>query len=355
MPPKQSALFGLQTGASAPASRTLKQEAERLVGRKRPRASFTPGAKFSGNELVGGLTFRAEGQHEGLPTKIAEAYANGVKDNLGGAQKYASFQSSGALWDPHTRKAYDAGYKIGSGYFALTGADTARSLTTRAVLVSPPGVSQSGSPLKIAGFHPSAISQSVSESTSAHEKIFAAQANVLESRANGKLTNAGADLAIHAIFLASIAPGEYANEANFKGTSKSLVLSGRLLPDKPKSYEARREHLKLAINNLAQQLSSSDRTEIGRLVQSFLDSVAHTALPANVDARRLGKLFGSDTHAPLTTPRRRQPALGAGAPTLQMGKYLPAHELIPAPPAPIGSLAVKLARATFNFWDKGGE
>ena len=144
MPPK----FG-QAGQSKPTSDTPLATAVKHAGKKRSRQTFSGKPQFNGSDLVGGSTFRGKGQHEGLPTAIAESYANGAKDKEGKLRKWTSFKSSGNPWDAHTQKAYEAGFKLGNKYFPLARADAVRALTERTVLVSPAGKNSGGGQLKV--------------------------------------------------------------------------------------------------------------------------------------------------------------------------------------------------------------
>ena len=230
--------FGEITGITVPTANTLAYIAEAATllsepsTKRRARQSLTRDPQYDkNNNIVGGSTFRAENQHEGLPTALAEAYANGASDFVNVKPRRTSFKSSGDPWDVSTSKAYDAGFTLGSAYSPLTSADAIRATTGRTILSSPEFRSDS-TRLAVAGFHPSPISKSVSESTFAHQKIFEAQAAVLKSRANGTLDNEAANLTISAIHLYSLAPGEYANKAAFNPTSKTKFnpITGMALP-----------------------------------------------------------------------------------------------------------------------------
>ena len=329
--------FGRKTGKSIPVSHTPLFESRvsagvksKLAGKKRPRdETYVSDAQFDvSDELVGGGSFRAKNQHEGLPTALAEAYANGAKDKVEGKSNGASFKSSGNPWDTFTRKAYNAGFKLGDTYSPLTNADAVRSLTTRTVLVGPEQDS-AGNALKVSGFHPSAISKSVAESSYAHIKVFEAQAEVLTSREQGKLScNEAADIAIAAIHLASLAPGEYAAKAAFSKTSKSVMSGSSLLPDKPDKYEERREHYKLTIASRATALSSKDRIEINRIVGDYLKSVEHMVLPKGVSRRRLANIVTGDAKRAITSPLRRTPPTPLVPPELQLGEYVQAPKAL---------------------------
>lgn len=325
--------FGQQTGSSQPSQHSalygirVAHGQKPQAGKKRKRGeasdTFVSGSIFnSQDQLVGGRTFRAKNQHEGLPTALAEAYSNGAKDKVEGLSKYTSQKSSGAPWDSWTTKAYDAGYKLGNTYSPLTNADALRSRTDRTVLVSPEW-SSSGDKLSVAGFHPSPLSTSVSESTYAHQKTFAAQASVLELRAAGAISsNDAADIALAAVHLASLAPGEYAAHAAFGATGKSVLTStGALLPDKPGTYEDRREHLKYTIASRGASLGTSDRTAINAVVDAYLTSVTHSTLPAGVSKRRLGTFIKDDKDPAITSPLRVRPTPSVSPPALQLGAY----------------------------------
>lgn len=332
--------FGRQTNKRLPASHTplFRSRAsagvlKKNAGKKRPRdETYVPDAQFNANDdLVGGDTFRGKNQHEGLPTALAEAYANGAKDKVENRKRYTSFKSSGMPWDTFTRKAYDAGFTLGDAYSPLTEADAVRSLTARTVLASPERDS-AGNALKVAGFHPSSISKSVSESAYAHQKVFEAQAAVLTHRAENKLSsNEAADIAIAAIHLASLAPGEFAAHAAFGKTAKSKMDGGALLPDKPDAYEDRRERLKRAIAFRAEALTASDRKAIHDLVDRYLESVEHKVLPSGVNPRKLGGVVAGDTKPAITSPLRRTPTPSLNPPRLQLGEYEKPPKLLTKP------------------------
>jgi hypothetical protein len=353
--------FGENTGLSQPAQHSRVYEARVTTGKQKPQTpgvkrkhgeasdSILPGPAYNAaGELVGGRTFRAKNQHEGLPTSLAEAYADGAKDKALGALRGTSFRSGGPAWDVPKKKAYDAGFDLAGAYAPLTNADAVRALTDRTVLVSPEGTDSGGRALKVAGFHPSTISASVSESTYAHQKIFDAQANILDLRAKGRLSsNEAADIAIAAVHLASLAPGEYAAQASFNPTKKARIgANGSLLPDKPESYEDRREELKITIANLALKLSVADRTVINKAVDDYLVSVAHGSLPGNTYARRLANVVTGDTKPAITSPLRTKPITPASPPELQLGHY-------ESPPATVTALATPrtVADATIRFFD----
>lgn len=285
-------------------------------GRDFPMQTFVKRARFDvAGDIVGGDTFRGENQHEGLPTAIAEAYADGLAGN--------ALAPSTAPWDVLTRRAHDAGQLAGNKYNPLVKADAVRVLTGRTVLVSPPGTDSAGTALKVAGFHPSPISDNTSESSQAHIKLAEAQVKVLEARAAGRLSSdEAADIGIAAVHLASLAPGPFADEAAFKiKPGKGTVVGGKLLPTDPKTYETRRENLKTAVATEAVFLTKNDRVEINTIVGDYLKDVAHP--PAKpILVRRLETFVSGDTNPALTSPRRSAtPILPTAPPQLQKGDY----------------------------------
>jgi hypothetical protein len=354
LPTGNTKTFGRKTGNSLPTSHTeifgARSRAGKLLAnqagtrRQRDETFVSDGEFDESDELVGGKTFRADKQHEGLPTALAEAYADGAADNYDKQSLFKRLKSSAAPWDTFTTKAYEAGFELGDSYSPLTRADAVRSLTTRTVLASP-AVNSSGDALAVAGFHPSAISASVSESVYGHHKIFEAQAAVLESRRLGKLSNEATDVAIAAIHLASLAPGDHVPYAAFNRTKNSKMSGNVLLPDKPETYETRREGLKMAVASRVEALAAADAAKVERLVDAYLKSVAHTTLPAGVETRKLAPVInGSNKRS--TSPLRTKPTAATG--TLQKGSYEKTATGDLMVPAPVTETIADAARLFFD-------
>lgn len=347
--------FGQRTGKTAPRKSTYLHDIDVANGKKPAvskkrkvstdaRFSFVKNAQYDANDnIVGGGTFRAKGQHEGLPTALAEQYADGRADAV--MLLPAKIFKSKGTFEQAKKDAYGAGFRTRGSYTPLTRADTLRSSTSKTVLVSPK-TSSSGASLKVAGFHPSPISLSVPESVAGHDQLFKAQAEVLKAHQNGKLSDEATDLALAAVHLASLAPGKYAAQANFSPTAKSKFTAlHALLPDDPQTYEERREELKLAIAKEAMTLSVAERLTISTIVDDFLASVAHSTLPKGVSPRMLGNVITKDRDAPVTSPLRQRPK--AKTMTIQAGDYDMKNPLVSA-----STISKTIPEASAAFFDE---